>query len=443
MNRGNVTIPFVLLAAFYAAFSIWMIGRLHTPVSVTFADLTEYADEEAQPKRLASHPYLKWTGEKVDKVLQNVILHDDRAAWPGYNLFTDDKQHVLLMDMDGKVVHAWRVPDYHWSEYAVVKPNGDALVVCVEDGLVQLDRYSRKVWEYRALVHHDVAEDIDGNLIVLAAGARAYKGKPVQFDFMEFLTADGKFVKRWSTYENLKTLQPLHGPAPVDLGKMPNDYYHLNSIQVLPDTPLGRKDERFKRGNYLLCLRNVNLVVVLDRDMKPVWHWGETILDLPHMPRMLPIGTILVFDNGRGRGYSRIVEVDPVTEKIVWEYRADPPESFFSPWRGSSQRLPNGNTLICSSERGRVFEVTREGKIVWEFWSPIFNEKGQRRRIYRFARLSPDEVELFLTSAREGGAFMGGPIRWEMIVLLGLPIVLLGLAVPLWRRMRAAGKAAA
>jgi len=32
--------------------------------------------------------------------------------------------------------------------------------------------------------------------------------------------------------------------------------------------------------------------------------------------------------------------------------------------------LPNGNTLITESENGKAFEVTPEGKIVWEFFNP-------------------------------------------------------------------------
>lgn len=444
-DRGvaTITITIAVAAALYTVFAMWMIKRLHTPVAVTFAELTDYVDDDARASRLASHPYLKWTAARADRKRAGVVLHDRSAAWPGYNLFTDDKQHVLLVDMDGNVVHAWRVNDYHWAECALIRPSGDALVVCVADGLVKLDRYSRKRWEYREKLHHEVAEDLDGNLIVLGIEDRDYKGKPVPFDFIDFITADGRFVKRWSTYDNLQALQQLHGPAPVDLGKVTDefgavtdDYYHLNAVQVLPDTPLGRADVRFQQGNYLLCLRNVNLIVVLDRRLRPVWHWGERILDLPHMPRMLPTGNILVFDNGQRRGHSRIVELNPATEEIVWEYAADPPEAFFSPLRGSNQRLPNGNTLVCSSGRGRVFEVTAAGRVVWEFCNPVFNARGQRRGIYRCVRLAPAEVEPFLTMAREGGLLIREPIDRQAVVLLVLPLLLLGLLLPLRRAMR-------
>jgi len=112
---------------------------------------------------------------------------------------------------------------------------------------------------------------------------------------------------------------------------------------------------------------------------------------------MLGSGNILVFDNGPERGYSRLIEVNPLTETIEWEYVGNPPSSFFSRTRGSCQRLPNGNTLVCESNKGRAFEVTREGRVVWEWFNPEIVE-GKRSLIYRMERLAPDVVEPLLTN---------------------------------------------
>jgi hypothetical protein len=54
----------------------------------------------------------------------------------------------------------------------------------------------------------------------------------------------------------------------------------------------------------------------------------------------------------------------------AWTYAAPDRESFSSFFISGVQRLPNGNTLVCSGKQGRFFEVTREGKVVWEFWNP-------------------------------------------------------------------------
>jgi hypothetical protein len=174
------------------------------------------------------------------------------------------------------------------------------------------------------------------------------------------------------------------------------DYFHMNTTTLIPDTPVGRKDSRFGEGNLLVCFRNVNQIAVLEKDTKEIlWVWGEGELELPHHPTVLENGNILVFDNGAIRGYTRIIELDPLTEEIVWEYTGDPPETFFSSTRGSAQRLPNGNTLICESNDGRVFEITSDGEIVWEWYNPQL--AGERRvQIYRMLRYSPEMVEPLL-----------------------------------------------
>ena len=91
---------------------------------------------------------------------------------------------------------------------------------------------------------------------------------------------------------------------------------------------------------------------------------------------MLDNGRVLLFDNGshrQGQGvpYSRVIEVDPATNQIEWEYKGDPPLSFFSPVISSAERQPNGNTLICEGSTGRLFEVTRNKEIVWEYINPF------------------------------------------------------------------------
>ena len=82
--------------------------------------------------------------------------------------------------------------------------------------------------------------------------------------------------------------------------------------------------------------------------------------------------------------------------KIVWQYT--PKEAgflipldanrFYSPFISSAQRLPNGNTLICEGSDGRVFEVTAEHEIVWEFVCPYWGKVSlPLNMVYRAYRL--------------------------------------------------------
>jgi hypothetical protein len=175
------------------------------------------------------------------------------------------------------------------------------------------------------------------------------------------------------------------------------DYFHANTVSLLPETDIGSRDRRFKAGNILTCFRNVNQIAILDQAMKEiVWAWGEGELEWPHNPTMLADGNILIFDNGVVREYTRIIELNPLTGVIEWEYGTERGQKFFSPTRGSAQRLPNGNTLVCDSDNGRVFETTREGEIVWEWLNPD-TKKNRREQVYRMIRFDPEEIEPLLT----------------------------------------------
>jgi hypothetical protein len=99
-----------------------------------------------------------------------------------------------------------------------------------------------------------------------------------------------------------------------------------------------------------------------------------------------------VFDNGVEREYSRVVEMDPSSGEIIWEYTAEQPDTFYSRLKGSAQRLQNGNTLICESHKGRVIEVTKEGQVVWEWLNPeVFGKR--RKQIYRMLRFPEGRIK--------------------------------------------------
>jgi hypothetical protein len=87
-------------------------------------------------------------------------------------------------------------------------------------------------------------------------------------------------------------------------------------------------------------------------------------------------------------------------EAPAWTY--SDPDKFFSPFISGVQRLPNGNTLICEGRSGRVFEVTREGKIVWEYLNPLGGEvepnaqggKSPPKALFRAVRIPRDHPGL-------------------------------------------------
>ena len=353
--------------------------------------------------------YVDWD-EAADTSQLGVVLYDTERAWPGYNVYTNDVNEAYLCDLEGRRLHTWRMHRATQLETFELLPDGGIVAVSSQQLLVRLDLDSNVVWWHRMPVHHDVRRNPDGSFLVPYSGpGRPYKGRRVRFDGIHRISADGDVLESWFSWDHLAELQALHEPTRLDVPPVEGEdiglleYYHLNSVERLPQSELGQRDARFREGNLLICLRNADLICILDAETKAVvWSWGVGELQLPHMPTLLENGHILIFDNGPWRKYSRVVELDPLrgeSGEIVWSYEGTPRESFFSEWRGSSQRLPNGNTLICEAERGHVFEVDPAGEVVWDFWNPEV-EGGKRKRIYRFLRLGEERVRPVLDALR-------------------------------------------
>jgi hypothetical protein len=62
---------------------------------------------------------------------------------------------------------------------------------------------------------------------------------------------------------------------------------------------------------------------------------------------------------------------DSLSNQVAWNFRSGMENSFYSSYISGSQRLPNGNTLVCSGACGHFFEVTQDGEVVWEYINPM------------------------------------------------------------------------
>jgi outer membrane protein assembly factor BamB len=131
---------------------------------------------------------------------------------------------------------------------------------------------------------------------------------------------------------------------------------------------------------------------------KVIGRYGRGKVFHQHDARELDNGNILIFDNGSHRHeykpeYSRVVELDPKTDEIVWEYQANPPSDFYTAHSGGSERQPNGNTVIIETDKGRAFEVTPDCEIVWEYVNPQYYIDFRGRvtnMVWRFHRYPPN-----------------------------------------------------
>lgn len=197
------------------------------------------------------------------------------------------------------------------------------------------------------------------------------------------------------------------------------DWLHSNSATYLgPNKWFDAGDKRFAPDNVIMSSRQSSLVWIVGRNGHVVWKIGPDFSATPELkaigqiigqhhahiiPQGLPgAGNMLIFDNGGASGLgdpspispdggsiyqranSRVLEIDPVSLKLIWQYRA---ANFYSTNISSAQRLPNGNTLITEGAPGRVFEVTADGKIVWEYMNAPGEGRPPSNAVYRAYRI--------------------------------------------------------
>ncbi len=216
------------------------------------------------------------------------------------------------------------------------------------------------------------------------------------------------------------------------------DWFHQNSVSYIgPNKWYDQGDKRFHPDNIIITSRHSGLLAIVDHDTgKIVWKAGpyyregdDKKLDWiigPHhahiVPKGLPgEGNVMVYDNGGSSGYgppndmapdgiwnmrryfSRVIEFNPLTKDIVWEYSPARlkinEQQFgykeFSPFISSAQRLPNGSTMITEGSNGRVIEVTRDLEVVWEYISPYmayWDVPSSGNMLYRAYRVPYDWV---------------------------------------------------
>ena len=183
------------------------------------------------------------------------------------------------------------------------------------------------------------------------------------------------------------------------------DLLHANSIEHFDQPHLVGSHPLYRPDALLVTIRHQDTIAIVSIEAgELLWAWGRDEISGPHEAKWLASGNVLLFDNGLGRNWSRVLEVDPRTDRIVWEYRDAEPERFYSASRGSAQRLDNGNTLVSNSGAGQAFEITRDGRVVWEFWNPTRDPWGRRATIGRMQRLDAAFVERLLRRGADPGA---------------------------------------
>lgn len=139
-------------------------------------------------------------------------------------------------------------------------------------------------------------------------------------------------------------------------GPYPQNWAHLNDVEVLPD------------GRIMVSLRNHDRVVFLDPEtgLQRNWTLGREddyeVLYEQHNPDYIPAA----------RGGPAVLVADSENNRIVEYQRVD--GEWHRSWQWADQRLqwprdadrlPNGNTLVGDTHGQRVVEISPDGVVVW------------------------------------------------------------------------------
>ena len=325
--------------------------------------------------------------------------YDPDRASPGFTLFAPliaDNKTVYLIDIRGNIVHTWEMP-YPPGQYGYLTDRGTLFyngkipssthvgqAPYAGGAALEVDWRGRVLWEVRHPDHnHDGRRLRSGNVILICAkplpdeiagrvqGGRPgseYDGGKMDAPYLIEMTTAGEIVWEWRSWDHLD-------PEKDGITAVQDDrdvWTVANAVYELPD------------GNIMVSFRAISTVVMINRQTGEIyWRLGAPPLSGQHAPNILANGHLLLFDNGPHRldetlPFSRVLEIDVATKRIVWKYQDNPVSNFFSPRISNAQRLPNGNTLIDEGWFGRFFEVTPEGETVWEYVNPYFGaSEGQ------------------------------------------------------------------
>ena len=338
------------------------------------------------------------------------VTINEAEAWPSLALVTSGHApEAQLIDLDGTVVHRWvtdhaavfpdqaaagRSPRPYFRR-ARMLPDGGLLAMFVDHGAFRLDRDGAVVWAWEGGAHHDLVVH-EGQVWLLGRELRPRPSVDAKNDLVddEVVVLDletGDLVRRFTLLDALEGSN--FGSLVRRIQRREDgDVFHTNTLRVL-DGRFADANPAFEDGNLMLSMRHTDWVLVVDPDaVQVVWAmagpWSRQ-----HEPTLVEPGRLLVFDNMGAWPRSRVLEVDPVSQRVEWAWDGGR-QPLISETCGTAARLPNGNTMVVASDTGRAEEVTRDGRVVWRFFNPArAGDEGELvATLFQVERLAGDAL---------------------------------------------------
>jgi len=271
---------------------------------------------------------------------------------------------IYEVNLHGLVTWKYQIPDKiiqkgdirKGADIEWLKESDNFLFVVPLGGIYEVNRKKEIVWSYETdSVSHDADRLSNGNTIFVNAWDQKGDNQVVE------ITADGKIIFKWKISDS--GISCAHKTAdcyrPKRRGGPPGDYTHVNGIQ------------KFEDGSFLVSLRNLHKVVLIDKHLKVIQRHRR--IRLVHDPR-LQDGKLIAI--ARKQGIISREEMATSTKEdnsYIFKYQ-NQGYTFLR----TNERISADLILLTDSTHLLVFDRDTE-KIVWKLALSGFGDQRKAK----------------------------------------------------------------
>ena len=334
------------------------------------------------------------------------ISWDSKMLWDFE--YANEEEHVhhdiAVMPNGNVLAIAWEAKTAEEVLQAGRKPELIPKAGLWPDKIVEIQpidkTHGRIVWEWHMWDHliqdYDPKKDNYGDVVahpeLLDFNVGKEVPKPITQDSLEILRAQGKAGRNDTIDNDGSDVYHLNAVNyNKELDQIAFSSYYLGEVFIIDhststEEAAGHTGGRYgKGGDFLYRWGNPQNYRQGDSTDQKTFNQH----DVRWIEKGFPgEGNLTLFDNNIPLGrdslnYSAVFEIKPYVgsqghyelkenkrfgpNKPHWKYVAKDTMSFHAPYVSGAQRMKNGNTFINEGPKGRFFEVTPEGEIVWEF----------------------------------------------------------------------------
>lgn len=333
-------------------------------------------------------PYTFLAVNEKEKVLDGFVLYT-------YSATVEEKAVpiAMMLDTDGEVI--WYF-EYYQAGYSIFNDlqyidktktvqisiiKGFNMEDIPAEEAIEIDLEGNIVWKAPAIANvygdekswNHIYERLDDDSIVIL---RYEPDLPYQTE--RIVNMDKDYNELW-TWSYLDHFEPFSCGENVDWC----EWTHSNSVNMFKKQKVTYLNSRNLSTYYKIDMDSGEIIWKFgkDGDFQMVTDHQNPWFELAHDPEpsSADAETVIFYDNGTPeRNYSRVIEysldTENMTSEITFEYDGSKDgRKWFSEYWGDADGMPNGNIFVTAgqydmAQQSKMFEVTREGEVVWELF---------------------------------------------------------------------------